>query len=262
MACQKIQDQGHKSELRNTIAGILRTAKLPTSNITKDERKAITSLKKDKTLTIIPADKGRTTVVMDTDKYEKQMEAMLKDNNTYEILKKGPTEEKKRTLKALLKPLLENKKITKEAYDNLIPTANIMPRIYGTPKIHKKDIPLRPIVDSIGSVTYNLSKALVEIIKPLLGLTEHYCQNSKQLVKELNDIKIESDEILISHDVISLFTKTPVDVTLHIVQEVLRKDRTLKRRTNLTVDDITELLSFVTKSTYFQYRGTIFRQKE
>lgn len=84
-----------------------------------------------------------------------------------------------------------------------------MPRIYGTPKIHKKDIPLRPIVDSIGSVTYNLSKALVEIIKPLLGQTKHHCQNLKQLVKELNDIKIESDEILISHDVISLFTKTP-----------------------------------------------------
>lgn len=53
-----------------------------------------------------------------------------------------------------------------------------------------------------------------------------------------------------------------MDVTLHIVQERLQKDRTLKRRTNLTVDDITELLSFVTKSTYFQYRGTIFRQKE
>lgn len=70
LACQKIQDQGQKSELRNTI---LKTAKLPTSNITKEERKAITTLKKDKTITIIPANKGRTTVVMDTDKYEKQM---------------------------------------------------------------------------------------------------------------------------------------------------------------------------------------------
>lgn len=90
-------------------------------------------------------------------------------------------------------------------------------------KFTKKDTPLRPIVDSIGSVTYNLSKALVEIIKPLLGTTEHHCKNSKQLAQDLNNITVEKDEILISHDIVSLFTKTPVDVTLHIVQERLKE---------------------------------------
>lgn len=35
LACQKIQDQGKKAELRNTIAGILKSARLPKSNITK-----------------------------------------------------------------------------------------------------------------------------------------------------------------------------------------------------------------------------------
>lgn len=66
----------------------------------------------------------------------------------------------------LLKPLVDKGKIDKDNYNFFVPTASITPRIYGTPKIHKKDIPLRPIVDSIGSVIYNLSKALVEIIKP------------------------------------------------------------------------------------------------
>ena len=31
------------------------------------------------------------------------------------------------------------------------------PRLYGLPKIHKEDVPLRPIVSAIGSPTYNLS---------------------------------------------------------------------------------------------------------
>lgn len=163
---KKSQTKGKKAELRNAVAGILKTAKLPQSNITKQERAAIDSLKKDKTITILPADKGRTIVVMDTKKYISQMETTLADTNTYEILKKNPTEQKKKTLKALLKPLLESQKITQEAYDHLIPTASITPRIYGTPKIHKKDSPLRPIFDSIGSVTFNLSKALAEIITP------------------------------------------------------------------------------------------------
>ncbi len=134
---------------------------------------------------------------------------MLGDSNTWNS-QENPTEEKKRTLKALLKPILESKKITQDAYDHLIPTASITPWIYRTTKIHKKDTPLRLIVDSIGSVTYNLSKALVKIIKPILGLTEHQCKNSKQLAQELDNLKVETDEILISHDVVSLLTKPPL----------------------------------------------------
>lgn len=154
---------------------------------------------------------------MDTEAYEKQMENLLGNRDTNEILQKDPTEEKKRTLKTMLRQLFESKTITKEAQDHLIPTANVTPQIYGTPKRHKKNTPLRPIVDSIGSVTYNLSNALVEILKPLLCTTEHHCENSKELAQDLKDITVAKDEILISHDVVSLFTKTPVDVTLHIV---------------------------------------------
>ncbi|KAJ0060592.1 hypothetical protein NL108_016444 [Boleophthalmus pectinirostris] len=72
LACQKIPNQGQKAELRNTVTGILKTAKLPRSNITKEERKAINHMKKDNTITILPADKGRTTVILDTKTYEQK----------------------------------------------------------------------------------------------------------------------------------------------------------------------------------------------
>lgn len=61
---------------------------------------------------------------------------------------------------------------------------------------------------------------------------------------------------------VSLFTKTPITVTVHIVHDRLKKDRTLQKRTSLTTEDITRLLDFVSTSTYFQYRGSIYRQKE
>lgn len=48
LACQKIQDQGQRAELRNTVAGILKTAKLVQSNITKEEEKAIDTIKRTK----------------------------------------------------------------------------------------------------------------------------------------------------------------------------------------------------------------------
>lgn len=90
----------------------------------------------------------------------------------------------------------------------------------------------------------------------------NHCKNSKQLADKLSTIKVESDELFISHNVVSLFTKTPVDVTLSIAQERLKEGRTLHKRTKLTKDDIHQLLTFVAKLTYFQFKNTIYRQKQ
>lgn len=51
---------------------------------------------------------------------------------------------------------------------------------------------------------------------------------------------VETDEIFISH-VASLFTKTPIDTTLKIVQNRLKVDSTSHQQTNLTVNDMAQL---------------------
>lgn len=107
------------------MEGIFRPARLTKSNITKEEGKAITSLKKEKNIIIISADKGQMTVVMDMDRYEKYMEAMLKDNSTYQILKKESTEEN--NIKITAQYLTGKQKITLDANNNLIHTVSIIP---------------------------------------------------------------------------------------------------------------------------------------
>lgn len=94
LACERIPDRGQKASLRNEVAGIPKTTRLPPSNITKEEAEAVRTLSSNNNITILPADKGRTTVIMDTEQYEKQMNNMLMDNSTYEMLQKDPTEEK------------------------------------------------------------------------------------------------------------------------------------------------------------------------
>ena len=76
----------------------IRKAKVPPSNITKGERKALFDLKKDKTITILPADKGRATVVLNTKDYESKMNDLLSDSNTYQKLTKDPTKAYKQEL--------------------------------------------------------------------------------------------------------------------------------------------------------------------
>ena len=64
-----------------------------------------------------------------------------------------------------------------------------------------------------------------------------------------------------SYDVVSLFTKTPIKEECEIITKRLENDKTLKKITNLNIDDIMELLKFVLETTYFRFEGEIYQQK-
>ncbi|XP_072046527.1 uncharacterized protein [Amphiura filiformis] len=93
-----------------------------------------------------------------------------------------------------------------------------------------------------------------------------YVVNSKQLAEEMVDVVIEEGDILNSHDVVSLFTCTPVNKVLDIVKERVQKESWLKEYNksygyNLATEDVVELLDFILSTTHFTFRGQIFRQR-
>ena len=145
---------------------------------------------------------------------------------------------------SIIRKLKEDDKITEEQYKYLYPTAESVPRMYCTLKIHKPDNPLRPTVDYTGSIGYNVSRSLTDVLAPVVGKTPHHIKNSKHLANEMASIIIEQDEMFQSHDV-SLFTNTPINETLDVIKKQLEADTKLKLWTNLNVDDITELLKFI-----------------
>ena len=106
--------------------------------------------------------------------------------------------------------------LSQKVYDHLRPSATVCPKFYGLPKIHKPDVPLKPIV---ASPTYNLVKYLAEILKPFVGKSEHYVVNSKKFITKIEQTKLDEDEILVSFDVVSLFTNVPVDEACNIAKE-------------------------------------------
>jgi len=143
----------------------------------------------------------------------------------------------------------------------MYPTQENIPRMYCTPKIHKRGAPLRPIVDYTGSIGYNTSKALAEILAPMFGTTEHHVRNYRDLAEFMKDFTIAEDKEFVLHDVVALFTNTPIPETLEYIKDELTKDITLKDRTNLVVyiDDIMELLEFICNTTYFIFDDTIMQ---
>ena len=65
-------------------------------------------------------------------------------------------------------------------YRRMCHTGASAAKVYGLPKIHKKDVPLRPIVSSIGSVTYGVAKELSQILKPLVCKSIYHVNNSNE----------------------------------------------------------------------------------
>ena len=102
--------------------------------------------------------------------------------------------------------------------------------MYCTPKIHKTGNPLRPIVDYTGSIGYRTSRALADILAPLVGKSGHHFNSSKDLAKEMISVIVEEDEMFISHDVVSLFTNTLIDLALQVIHERLEGDMELHTR--------------------------------
>ena len=84
---------------------------------------------------------------------------------------------------------------------------------------------------------YETSRALADLLNPLKGNTEHHVKNSKDLADELSGVFIEDSEIFNPHDVVTLFTYTPIKQSLDIIKKRLMYDKDLKKRTKLSVED-------------------------
>ncbi len=146
--------------LRADVTKCIKNANIPASNISKGEFKALQELTADTDITILPADKGRSTVILNTNGYESKMSTLLRDINTYEVLQKDPTPKFKRELTEMIQRWQREDPIPTPLRHFIYPASEEIPKMYGLPKIHKANVPLRPIVASPGSLTYNASSVL------------------------------------------------------------------------------------------------------
>ena len=179
---------------------------------------------------------------------------------TYRKLKKDPTTKLEKKITDALKVLERKGDITTNQRKYLAPQYSSPPQLYGTPKIHKEGIPLRPIVSSIDSPTYRLAKHLAKILAPLSGNTESSIQNSADFVNRLKDIDMRQGDKMVSFDVVNLFTRVPLDDSLQIISHRLIHDETLDTCSTIPAHEICSLIELCMRCTYFQYRDTFYEQ--
>ncbi|XP_058978797.1 uncharacterized protein LOC131802467 [Musca domestica] len=81
-----------------------------------------------------------------------------KDKSTYKLIREDPTTKLQRLNNNIIAELHKKDIITKWEKSKLTSIAAAAPDLYGLPKIHKENIPLRPIASSINVPCYNLAQ--------------------------------------------------------------------------------------------------------
>ena len=77
-------------------------------------------------------------------------------------LKMDPSNRQENRLINILRSFKTEGRLEENIYKKMYPTGAGSPKLYGLPKIHRKNIPLRTIVSSRGSVTYGIPKSWLE----------------------------------------------------------------------------------------------------
>lgn len=127
-----------------------------------------------------------------------------------------------------------------------------MNRFYGLAKIHKPQLCIRPIVSNTKSVMQGLSKWLHFMMQPYLQRTSTYLRDSDQLLQDLRSIQATDDMILITFDVVSMYTSINIDFALQVIRQELHNDP--------WIDAIMFGLRVVLTSNYFVFGDLIWLQ--
>ena len=142
----------------------------------------------------------------------------------------------------------------------MYPSGSAPARIYGTPKMHKfsssDSFPkLCPIVSSIGTFNYNLARFLCDLCSPLVP-TDYSCKDTFTFVSQIKNANL-SKKFLVSYDVTSLFTSTPLPETIDIaINLIFNRNPNL----NITKKNVKKLFLFATSQTYFISNGKFYNQ--
>ena len=91
---------------------------------------------------------------------------------------------------------------------------------------------------------------------------KHHVQNTQDFIQQIKVIQLKPDQCIMSYDVKALFTSVPIQPAINIIKKLLDEDEQLQQRTSMTMNNITCLLEFCLKSTYFTFQGKHYEQLE
>ncbi|XP_055715097.1 uncharacterized protein LOC129809288, partial [Phlebotomus papatasi] len=206
---------------------------------------------------IVPSDKGNKTVVMSKTDYKKKMIEIVSDENTYTLIRTDRTLSAETRNNELVKQLHDGGHIDSITKKVLTTHNSRTPRIYGLPKIHKQGTPLRPIVSCIMAPTYEISKFISNILKPVTNRGGYSVKDSFEFVERVRTITVPEGYVMVSFDVIALFPNIPRNLAIQIIDNMWQ---TIQSHTSIGKDLFMKILRYCLETSYFVYEDQYYHQ--
>jgi len=231
--------------------------------LSTNDLKTLKDLSKNPDVIITKPDKGQGVVLMNRSDYvKKKVDDILKDKTKFSQIPNKPESliiKNEDKLNSFLRKLKKEEVINESTYSSLFTSGSRPGILYGLPKIHKANLPVRPILSALGTINYNVSKFFIPILKRLT-LNQYTIQNTFTFVQKLIEIPHANDYVLASFDVTNLFTNVPLDETIDIIMNSLfeKSDKVL----GFNRMYFKKLLDIATKDIMFWFNGTLYKQIE
>ena len=244
--------------IKGYIQGIITCTTTQENQLTIPRRyiTALKNLSKDESIIISPSDKGGGVVILNTIDYDEKMKSLLHDKDIYQTVTLNEINSDIENFNKSVRRILKKHNMT--SWNKLIEKTPKIPHIYGLPKTHKEDIPLRPITSGLNSAPHKIAKEITKTLTPLLGtISPAHIKHSGDLLTRLRGINNTRLRKLISLDIKSLYTNIPVKTCLKKIEDHLTMKNVV---TPIPIKDFMKLIDLCTSITHLQYKDQYYIQ--
>ncbi|XP_023245013.1 uncharacterized protein LOC106646168 [Copidosoma floridanum] len=221
-------------------------------------------LKEHREILVTRADKGGATVVINKTDYINKVERALGDSMYYHRL------DSQKRANHLTRIINSTKKLV-DVWDNrgVFDTVEIdrpdvnqlsgcnLAKAYGLIKVHKPGLPVRIIVSAIGSPTYTLDKWFSKFFNKFCKRSPSSLKNSYDLKSTLRDLIVPHNYLLVSFDVVSLYSNLPFSLIKKSVEEKIGR---ILDSMHLDRKEFLDGLDFLINSNYFTFNNHTYKQ--
>ncbi|XP_015118902.1 uncharacterized protein LOC107042379 [Diachasma alloeum] len=202
-------------------------------------------------------DKGGATLLMYKEEYLRVMKEIFSDQTTYRKINRDPTSRFQASANALVERL-EKEGVVDDMKAKLLKTHNsVIPKMYGLRKVHKDGCKLRPVVSYLKLPSYQVTRLLHALLAKVNKSSKFNIKNPQEFVMFAQDVVLPEGYVLISLDVVSLFTNIPKSLVLEIVEQNWEKWEVLIPASKRMILD---LIIFCFEASYFSFNDEIYSQ--
>ena len=253
--------EGVLQQVKKKVTAVYKTHAKPLMNHTGSQLSALRELAGNKDVVVKPSDKCKGLVLLNANDYVKKLVATT---SGYETVSRNPTPKLEASTKRMIHATMDNK-VEERIVKAIIPHCSRTAELYGLPKDHKVNIPLRPIVSACGDPVDKLTWFLERVVTQLLPHVPAHLKNTSEFLDKLRSQyprRFEEGTILFSIDAVNLYGNIPPSEAIDAAMTLLQHHEQNIDTYGLDLDNIRTLLEHCLTNNFVRFGQNYFRQTQ